>query len=78
MFENKLIKGIHATRFIMSWVREGGKLGHLGGGYSEFNEWLKSLGLSDEEIKDIMEIAQNGKLELEISAKKFTKNLIKD
>lgn len=79
MFENKIIKGIHATRFIMSWIREGGKLGLFGEGHSEFNNWLKSLGLSKEEIFDIMCVAKNGKLELEISAKKFMKdNIQKD
>jgi len=79
MFENKLIKeSVHATRFIMSWVREGGKLDRSGEGYDGFRKWLKSLELSDEEIYDIMDIASNGKLELETLAKNFIKsNFIK-
>lgn len=74
MFENKLIRGIHISRFIMSWVRSGGVFDWRYGGYYDFEKWLKSLGLSDEEIGDIMEIAKNGKCELEISAMEFIKN----
>ena len=40
-----------------------------------FKEWLKETqGLTDDEIKDIMEMATNGKLELEESAKRFLEN----
>lgn len=71
MFENKLIKGVHITRYIMSWIRAGGTLSHRGGGYWKFENWLKSLGLDKDEIHDIMEVAYNGKLELENSAREF-------
>lgn len=74
MFENKIIKGVHATRYIASWIREGGKLGYFGEGVDDFNKWLKSLGLSDEDIEDIMYLARNGRLELETSARNFMKN----
>ena len=82
MWENKLIKGIHITRFVASWVRSGGKLTNRFG-YDEFRQWLESLEineskLSEEEIYDIMYIAQNGKLELEISAKQFIRNNINE
>jgi len=75
MFENKIIRGIHISRFIMSWIRSGGVFG-IRDGYGEFHKWLKTLVingtiLSDDEITDIMMIARNGKLELEVSAKKF-------
>ena len=75
MFENKLVKGIHISRYIMSWARVGGPLNYRGKGYT-FGEWLETLEidgskLSEEEIHDIMFIAQNGKLELEESAREF-------
>lgn len=46
--------------------------------YALFKEWLKSLvingrHLTDEEIHDILFIADNGKMELELSAKMFLK-----
>ena len=76
MFENKVINGYtYATRFIMSWVRSGGKLDKRGGGYNDFRKWLKSLGLKTEDIEDIMLLAENGKLELEVSAKNYITNL---
>ena len=76
MFENKAINGYtYATRFIMSWVRSGGKFGTHGEGYNDFRKWLESLGLKTEDIEDIMFLAQNGKLELEISAKNYLNNL---
>lgn len=79
MFTNKVIKGIHISRFIMSWIRSGGVFS-VRGGYDDFHDWLKTLvinetKLSDDEIADIMEIARNGKLELEMSAKAFIKNI---
>ena len=74
MFENKKINGIHASRFIMSWVREGGRLGHHGEDHDEFKKWLRSLGLNEDEINDIWILASNGKMELEASARKFINN----
>lgn len=75
MFENRMINGYtYATRFIMSWVRMGGKLGKHGEGIDDFKKWLKSLDLSDEDIRGIVFLATNGKLELEISAKAFLEN----
>ena len=76
MFENKVINGyIYATRFIMSWIRSGGTFGKHGEGYDDFREWLESLELKTEDIEDIMFLAQNGKLELEVSAKNYITNL---
>lgn len=70
MFENKIVNGIHATRYIMSWIRSGGNLRH-GEGIDDFSEWLRSLGLSLDDVVDIRLIATNGKMELEHSAKQF-------
>ena len=76
MFENKVIDGYtYATRFIMSWVRSGGKLDKIGKGYDDFRKWLESLKLDPEDIEDIMFLALNGKLELEVSAKNYIANL---
>ena len=41
----------------------------------EFKEWLRSLGLSEDEVHDIYEMATNGKMELEASADRFIDNL---
>jgi hypothetical protein len=72
MFTNKKINGyVHATRYIMSWVRVGGQLGLDGEGVDEFREWLKSLHLNEDDIDHIVYLATNGKLELEHSARKF-------
>lgn len=70
MFKNKMIDGIHATRYIASWVRKGGQLMY-GEDIDDFYEWLLSLGLSTEDADDIKFLAMNGKMELENSALKF-------
>ena len=76
MFENKIINGCdYATRFIMSWVRSGGTFGKHGKVYDDFRKWLESLELKTEDMEDIMFLAQNGKLELEVSAKNYITNL---
>lgn len=71
MFTNKLIGDIYATRFIMSWVRMGGRLGQRGDGIDDFRKWLTSLNLNEEDIEHITFMAMNGKLELEVSARKY-------
>lgn len=71
MFENKIINGVHTSRYIMSWVRSGGILGKRGQGYYDFDKWLKKLGLDDEDRRYIRNFASNGKLELEESVKGF-------
>lgn len=70
MFENKKINEIHATRYIMSWIRSGGNLVY-GDSIKDFSKWLESLGVSTEDIEHIKEIARSGKMELEYSAKEF-------
>lgn len=74
MFENKVINGVHTSRYIMSWLRSGGTFGRRGEGYYEFKEWLDSLGLEDEDAEYIVQLARNGRMELETSAKLFIKN----
>ena len=72
-FTNKLdSRGIYYSRYIASWVNEGGRLDHKG--LWDFKDWLKSLGLDDTEIKEITYLVKNGKLELETSAREFIMN----
>ena len=68
-FDNARIKGIHASRYIMSYLREGGEANYR----DKFREWLKSLPmeLTEEEIDYIVGIYDNGKMELEMNAKRF-------
>ena len=71
MFKNEMIRGIHATRFIASWSKVGGDFSHHRKGRNDFEKWLKSLGLNDDEVRFIINLATNGKLELENSAREF-------
>lgn len=66
MLENKKHDWIHYSRYIASWRNSGGKWFS-----EEFEEWLRSEGLNDEEIHEVVEMAICGKMELEISAKQF-------
>ena len=38
MFENVTVRGVHATRYIMSYARAGGELGRQ---VWNFEDWLK-------------------------------------
>ena len=69
-FENKLVKGVHASRYIASWVKSGGDVRDR----EAFGEWLSLEGLNAEEIMHLDKLARNGRLELEISATRFLKN----
>lgn len=88
-FENKMIKGIHVSRYVASWVKEGGTLNYSWDDKSDdiyypFERWLKSIPfededgsichMSDEDAKFIVNFATNGKLELESLACEFIKN----
>lgn len=80
MFENRIINGIHKSRYLASWANSGGTLDRKGRGL--FKKWLKTLvindrHLTDDEILDIFVYAQNGKLELEFSAEDFLKREVK-
>lgn len=72
MFENKVIKGEVATRYIASWLRVGGQL-YYGEDIDNFYNWLLSLGLTEDEAYDILHLAGTGKLELQTSAQHFLK-----
>lgn len=66
MLENKKFNGVHYSRYIASWHNVGEHYFE-----EEFLDWLKSLGMSEEEARDVREMAMMGKLELEIDAKRF-------
>lgn len=73
-WENTFIRGIHASRYIASWIKialRSEKKVYV----SDFSNWLKSLGLSGDEISRIVFLYVEGKLELEDSARNFIKNI---
>ena len=73
-FENKSIRGIYATRFIASWTKMGGMLCTCED-VDNFRSWLLSLGLNSDEVWPIRYLATAGKMELEVHANAFLKNL---
>lgn len=75
MFENKLIREVHVSRYIASWINSGGDLSRNTGGRFDFADWLESLGLDKDEIRYICNYADNGRLELQESAKAFIRAL---
>ena len=77
-FENGKVGDIYYSRFIASFIKMKNK---VEGGYdidNRFEEWLRTLiidgkPISEEAISDMMFMMENGKLELEISAKEYLK-----
>ena len=72
MLENKKItnnfcEDTYMSRFIASWANVGGDFG------ISFEEWLKSFGFDDRTIRDTVEMAICGKLELEMNARQWLK-----
>ena len=56
MFENKVINGyIYATRFIISWVKSGGKFDKHGKGYDDFRKGNHPLESRGKHFKNIRE-----------------------
>lgn len=78
-FENKTVGGGYFyTRFIASYYRAGGNPNNYRGNGKSLEAWLRSLIIDDapmkeEDIKAILFLAENGKLELETNAKRFLK-----
>lgn len=82
-FENKISsQGIYYSQYIASWVKSGGNFerevirdesGHIEDivWLGEFRGWLRSIGLPENEVYEIATLADNGKLELEESAKAY-------
>lgn len=64
--ERTEVGGILYSRYIASWRNAGGK--DFGEG---FKDWLKSEGLTPNERREVCLMAENGKFELEESARRF-------
>lgn len=84
MLENKKImvpcisEEVHASRLIASWLNAGGDmyeatLNDEGEPEYMFLVWLRRLGVKDEDVYYIWDIADCGKIELEHIATKFRK-----
>ena len=84
MFENKKVmvprigEEVHTSRLIASWLNAGGNLYEAtlddeGEPEYMFCVWLKALGISEDEVDYIWSVVTCGKLELEISTKRFRK-----
>lgn len=78
MFENKLIHGVHISRFLASWLKIVNDR-YLYWSWKDYINWLKIITfdgehLTKEEIIDIFNFSTNGKLELENSVKWFLDN----
>ena len=84
MFENKLIKGIRASRYVASWYNSKGTnrryLNEVDSNKrrieSYFADWLRTIiingeHLTEDEVRYIDNYATNGKMELEHSAEEF-------
>ena len=71
MLENTKVNGIHASRYIASWVNVGGEF--IGAWEdSLFSRWLRTVGVTNEEdIHDMWELATCGKFELERAAERY-------
>ena len=81
-FNNGIFEGIFYSRFIASWYNSGGKRikSHVDSERrpNYFVRWLRTLTVNgkqipDNVIYDIVEIASNGKAELEWNVTKFFK-----
>lgn len=72
MFENKLAGGnVHYSRIIASWTKvcTEERIPVFFG--RTFKGWLEGIGCSEEEMRDIYNMATNGKLELEASVRHY-------
>lgn len=80
-FENKIVGNgtLFYSRIIASWHNAGGVIysgceNRITGENWRFIRWLESLGfLTEEQIRDIRHMAEDGKLELEDNARRFLK-----
>lgn len=71
-YENRKIKGIYKSRYVASWINEGGSMLYI----DAFRGWLETLEingekLSPEEIDEIDQYGHSGKSELEWAAKEY-------
>lgn len=66
MVKNSVCEPVHLSRIIASWRNAGGK--RFG---SDFEEWLKSIGIDENTTREAIDMAILGKMELEKDAMRF-------
>lgn len=72
-WENKTVGSIYYSRFVASYMKIMSKHGQRFR-RGDFKKWLEGIGeLTPDEINDICDMADNGKLELEDYAEKWFK-----
>ena len=63
---------VHVSRIIASWNLAAVEAHENPAGHNfRFTDWLETLGLNEQEIREIELFAMNGKLELEAAATNF-------
>ena len=72
MFENELFQDHYATEYIAAWSGAGGTF--VGTGVDDFNKWLESRGLNDDERFHIVTMALASEPPLKINAATFIRN----
>ena len=74
-FENGIVENFtYKSRFIASWTNVGGSF-KTRSDRNNFKKWLLSIGVGEDDSRDILNLATNGKLEYEYSAEEFLKNI---
>ena len=72
--ENRIIKGFYTSCYIASWARiciQANRICYFG---QAFENWLKSIGLNDNEIRFVGDFANCTDLRLEGSAECYMEN----
>lgn len=64
-------EGVHYTRYIASWLKVGGSIDDCS--TERFRDWLRHHHVTEDEINDIELIMDNGRLELQTTAKEWLK-----
>ena len=77
MFENKIVNGDYYSRYIASYYKIANKLG-VRVYRDEFLTWLNAVGVPEKEAREIANLADNGKLELETFARQYLETLNKE
>ncbi len=73
--------GIYYSQYIAAWISEGGTMEEVWirtdkglDCYYPFKSWLRYIGCTEYDTRQIFNMATNGKLELEELAKKYIAN----
>lgn len=71
-WENNVVGDrLYYSRIIASWVKASRQTKALPFFGDNFREWMASIGVPEDDINNIFMMANNGKLELEISAQNW-------